>query len=304
MHKIDNILVGLDLTGIDHKAIQFSAYLAHIFNAKKVEFIHVIQAYDLPDKSSKKYPDLDSYIRQLMQDKIDAAISEQSKQFEIRIIIETEEENAAQVIVDYVKSHEVDLTIIGQKIGEDRRSYYGKKIATEARSDVLFVPEEAEIQLNDIFCAIDFSKYSEKAFELAQTIANKKSSKVHVYYLFDTTKAFFPATTLHNTRKKVERSLYKNYKKFLNRFNNENSSVVSDFSFSHSEFNNDAEKLIDKARAENSNLIIVGATGMPQNVTTLLGNISENLRVLEKEIPVWITKNESQYATFMDKLLG
>ena len=41
MSAVNKILVGLDLSSIDIKLIQYSAYFAEIMEVKKVYFVHI-----------------------------------------------------------------------------------------------------------------------------------------------------------------------------------------------------------------------------------------------------------------------
>lgn len=305
MPKVDYILATLDLTEIDKKVIPYAAQLGKALKARKVYFMHVIQAYDLPDKTGKKFPDLKTSLTEMIEREFVESVGEYfENQKNYEVLIKIEDENAAQVVVDYVKDSEIDLTIIGDKVGEDRKSYYGRKIAAEAESDVLIVPEYAEIHFNAILCPIDFSKQSEKAFLLANKLAEQKGSRIHFFYLYDNTQAYFPATTLPPSKKRVVRRMRKGYREFLKRFDVDYAKNLAELSFAISDIRHSAELILEKAGQLGSDLILVGAKGMPKNVTTLLGNILENLRLQEKNVPVWITKNKNQYKTLWDKLLG
>lgn len=305
MKKYNYILAALDLTEIDRKVIPYAAHLARVFQARKVIFMHVIQAYDLPDRGGKPFPDIKTSLRDIIRREFEESAGAYfENQDNVEIDVRIEDENAAQVVVDYVDAAEVDLTIIGEKIGEDRKTYYGRKIAAEAASDVLIIPEYGKMAFNAVLCALDFSRESELAFHVADKLAKWERSKIHFFYLYDNTKAYFPATTLPASKKRVVRRMRKKYSEFLNAFGVDYAKQVGELSFAISEVRHAAELILDRAEQHHSDMIIIGAKGMPKNVTTLLGNILENLRMMEKNIPLWITKNENQYKTFWDKLVG
>lgn len=52
-----------------------------------------------------------------------------------------------------------------------------------------------------------------------------------------------------------------------------------------------AEKIYEQAEEQEADLLIIGAKGQTSVVTSLLGNVTENLRRKKKEIPIMIMKN-------------
>jgi nucleotide-binding universal stress UspA family protein len=57
------------------------------------------------------------------------------------------------------------------------------------------------------------------------------------------------------------------------------------------EFKSQAEKLYEEAETQRTDLLIIGAKGKTSVVTSLLGNVTERLRRMEKKMPVMIMKN-------------
>ena len=151
MNKIkdlNTLLVCLDLTEIDQHLIQYASFLSEALETEKVIFLHAIQAYDLPDKKSKKYPDLESSLSQTIRKEITDAVSERfRKGTKTEVITKIEDEDAADVVIGFTRKEQVDLTLIGQKFGEDRAGRYGQKIATQVHSDLMFVPESPEFSV-------------------------------------------------------------------------------------------------------------------------------------------------------------
>ena len=57
------------------------------------------------------------------------------------------------------------------------------------------------------------------------------------------------------------------------------------------ELTSEAENIYKAAVEDDAKLIVVGAQGDTANETSLLGNLSESFRLMEKEIPVMIVKS-------------
>jgi nucleotide-binding universal stress UspA family protein len=183
----------------------------------------------------------------------------------------------------------VDLTVIGQKFGEDRAGRYGQKIATRVRSDLLFVPESPEMSVEKILCAIDFSRHSERAFQRALDIQRFTGAQITCHYVFDTSKSYFPATTLRSSSA-MEKKLQKKYRKFLRKFDLTPEQVPCRFEL-NDQIMGHAERINRQAGEEESRMVIIGTRGQTSVVTSLLGNVTENIRRMDVDMPVMIMKN-------------
>ena len=284
------MLVCLDLTEIDRSLIRYASYLSQALELKKVIFFHAIQAYDLPDKSSKKFPDLESDLSTKIKSEINSVVSSHFKRnINTDVITRIENEDAANVIIDFTRKEEVDIALIGQKYGEDRSGHYGHKIAAEALTDLMFIPEDPELSLNKILCALDLSKVSEKAFRRCLDISGAVDAPIICHYLYDTHKSYFPATTFR-TKGVLEKKVRKRFRKFLKKFDLTPDDVELRLRVNE-EFKSQAEKLYDEAEEQKVDLLVVGAKGKTSVVTSLLGNVTERLRRMEKQMPVMIMKN-------------
>ncbi len=288
--ELDTLLVCLDLTDIDQHLIQYASFLSESLNTRKVIFLHVIQAYDLPDKSSKHYPDLESSLSQTIRKEITNAVSERFRSgTHTEVITKIEDEDAAEVIIDFTRKEDVDLTVIGQKFGEDRAGRYGQKIATRVRSDLLFVPESPGMSVDKILCAIDFSRHSERAFQRALDIQRFTGAQITCHYVFDTSRSYFPATTLRSSSA-MEKNLQKKFRRFLRKFDLTPEQVPCRFDL-NDQIVGHAERINRQAGEEESNMVIIGTRGQTSVVTSLLGNVTENIRRMDVDMPVMIMKN-------------
>lgn len=289
-NNINQVLVCLDLTEIDKHLIQYASFISQTLGIEKVTFIHIIQAYDLPDRSGKELPQIEISLNRNIKEEI-AEISNKKfqKETKIDVITKIEDEDAANIIIEFINKEPFDLVLIGQKFGQDREGRYGQKIAASIDTDIMFVPQDTPLSFNKIFCALDLSKPSEKAFHIALNFSQKTSEKLSCYYIFDTSKSYFPASTLQSYSA-IENKAQKKFKKFLKKRGIKESEI--DFQFAvEEEAENQAKKVYEKAKALNASMIIIGAKGNTNSVTSLLGNVSENFRQIEKEIPVLIIQN-------------
>ncbi|MFP4533822.1 MAG: universal stress protein [Desulfobacterales bacterium] len=290
LEPVRNLLVCLDLTAIDTHLISYAAFMARMLPAAKVTFFHAIQAYDLPDRGNRSFPDieteLNSIIREEMHKSVDSHFEEECQW---DIATQVGYEDASREIVDYIKENKIDLTLIGQKFGENREARYSRKIAAEASSDLLFVPQYAEKSIDPILCAIDFSPQSVRAFERTLDMSRTWGVEMNCYFVCDPTRAYFPATT-ERSASHYQQQAKRAYEQFLKDYELSPADMPCRIETGH-ELTSEAENIYQAAIDDNARLIVLGAQGDTANVTSLLGNLSESFRLMEKEIPVMVLKN-------------
>ncbi len=293
LKPVRHILACLDLTDIDPVVIRYAALLARTLQSRRVSFFHAIQAYDLPDRASKRFPDVETELKSIILDEIRQSVDsyfESDCQWDI--VTRVGYEDAAREIVDYIQDREIDVTLIGQKYGENRQARYSQKIAAHARSDLLFVTQDAPGPDGPILCAIDFSEASVKAFELALDLSRSWGVGLVCYFVSDPARAYFPATTERSSSRDEQQSR-KAFEAFLKHYELTPDQVSCRIEI-NDQIGNAAESIYQAAIEERSGLIIAGAMGDTAKVTSLLGNICETFRLMKKEIPVLITKHESR----------
>lgn len=290
LQPVHNILVCLDLTAIDPYLIRYAAFIARTLPASKVVFLHAIQAYDLPDRAQRDFPDVETALNEMIRDELYKSVDDNFREkCHWEVATQVGYEDAAKEVLDFIKENDIDLALIGQKSGENREARYGHKIAAEADSDILFVPQYAENSVDPLMCAIDFSDQSAKAFEIALDMHRAWGVGIMCYFIFDSTRAYFPATTDRSSAH-IQQQSSKIYEKFLKGYGLSPEDIPCRIEIGDP-MASEAENIHQAAMDKNARLIVVGARGETSTVTSLLGNIAETFRLMEKEIPVLIVKN-------------
>ncbi|MCF8363087.1 MAG: universal stress protein [Prolixibacteraceae bacterium] len=292
VRNINKILVSLDLTEIDAQMIDYASFFSRTLKIDKIYFVHAIQAYDLGRKE-KKLNEIKSSLNQTIRDEIDSIVNHRfGEKTRTEVITKIEDENAAQGILKVIREKQIDLTLIGQKYGEDREGKYAKEIAANAESHLLLVPEEPPYKIDHIFCAVDFSEDSEEAFQKALDMSKTTGASLTCYYVYDIRKVYFPGAT-DQSLATLEKKFNKKCEKFLAKFDLSLSDVNPRFNVNE-KLNNSAEKIYTQAYDDGANLIVIGTKGKPGSVISLLGNITENMMHIDTEIPVMIIKNRKK----------
>jgi nucleotide-binding universal stress UspA family protein len=294
MNRVKNILTCLDLTYIDSALVEYTAFFAKAASAEKAHFLHVIQTYDLPDKGGRDIPDeaeLYRLISRKTEKEVDAHFRKHfPSTFPIAVKTLIESEDASSAIIDFISEMKIDLVLVGQKFGARHEARYGRKIMAGASCDIMFIPEHIKSGIDKILCAIDGSNESETAFKYALDLSRKNGAAIACYFLYDTTEAYFPATTLSSATSQQER-FRREFANFLERFSMSPDNIPCHYQ-EIGPTENQTEKIYDAATDEQADLIITGAAGDIAVPTTLLGNIAENFSHIEKKIPLLIVKNK------------
>lgn len=295
LQPIRKVLICLDLTDIDLSLIRYASDLSRALLIEQIIFFHGIQAYSLPDAARKDFPDVETELKDMINESIQKSVKSCfGKDARWQVVIQVIYEDAAQAVVDYSGGKEIGLTVIGQKYGKDRQANYGHKIAALADSDVLIVPQDARPSKSPIMCAVDFSDASIRAFERALDISRSLLAPLICYAISDPSHAYFPASTLRSYKSETRRSA-KAFEKFLTSYGLSPDQVPCRIEVTDQvRHENEAEKIYAATLQEKAGLIVVGASGEKEKTTSLLGHLCESFRLMEKEMPVMIVQSKSR----------
>lgn len=290
MKPVKKILVSLDLSSMDPPLISYASYLAGRLQVQEVTFFHAIQAYDLTNRKSSRFPDLETELSGLIKERIKERVGDYfNNHIKWNVEIGVGYEHAADEVIAFANSGSFDLTLLGQKKGENRRGVYAQKIVSEITTNIMLVPENLEHKLERVLCALDFSEVSRKAFEWAYEYSKKLDAYLACYYITDPRRAFFPVTTQQSASREKQRG-----RKVVDDFLADYQLTREDLRCHikvHDQLSNEAEIIYKTAQEEGDDLIVIGASGNTSNITSLLGNLTETFRLMEKEIPVAIIKS-------------
>lgn len=304
MYKLKRIVVSVDLSDLDEEVIRYSSVIAEIMNADTIYFLHVAKDLNLPKDVTEKYPDLiapvDENIKHQVQETIDKYFScRKGTDSQVEIV----EGKPTDALLKFVKRKEADLIILGRYLDKKTSKINMSRVAEISSCSVLFVPAHADIKIDNLVVAIDFSMHAKEALEQALHIAHAGNQvKVyghHVYHVphgyYKTGKSYeeFAKIMLDNA-KKEEQKFFKKYKipeeECLMTY-----SLTEDDKI-HDELNAFAEQ-------KDADMILVGSRGRTAAASILLGSVSEKLLHYKNDIPLFIVKNKNENMNFLQALM-
>lgn len=293
----EGMLVSLDLTDIDLHLVRYAGFLARLLQVREVVFFHAIQAYALPERNRRDFPDVETELSGLIRAELHKSVDTHfSDVCRWQVVTTVSYEDAARDIIAYINDHAFGLTLIGQKPGIGREERSGRLIAGEASGDLLFVPETAGLSIRRILCASDFSVEAGRAFKRALGLADSAPAELSCYFVADVSRAYFPATT-GRSREKYRQQCARTYEDFLGGFGltpGEIPCLISDGGIAVQQ---EAERIYQLAEEQDVDLIVIGTRGETATVTSLLGNLCESFRLMDKQIPVMIVKHAPEKKT-------
>lgn len=305
MNHYKNILVCLDLTEIDKSLIRYTSFINQAFHAEKITFFHVVQTYDLSNDEMSDYAELGKSIKEAIRNELDQEFDKKHpKKTKIKLEIKYEEQDASEVILDYIRRKDIDITILGKKPGEERKGFYSNRIIAASQCDILMVPKSVKPEINTVLSLIDFSKQSREAFRIAIDVARECQAQLISHYIFSLPRNYFPIS--YEGDKEQTEYLKKEGKKKQARFlkNFGKPSIPVSYSFETNTYNNQIETIEHQLKECNANLIVLGARGKVSSPATLLGNISGELHHLKSDAGIIIVKNKTEKHSFWNIFLN
>ena len=307
MHDLSNyerMMVCLDLSDMDETLLKYASMAVKAFTIQKVYFCHVVNSMELPKEIAHKYPNLLAPIDETIEKEIEYSLSQY---FEAPEAVETRITVVSGKITDEIikssKTKLIDLLVVGRKKNFKSTGLDERKIAKGCPTSVLMVPEEPRFELNQIMVSIDFSKHSQKAFELGIAIQKNSGAKLlsnHVYKVptgfHSSGKSYdeFAEIMLENTKKECQ--------KFFAKMDLEG--VDFDHTYMLDDDTKPADKIYASAKEADVDMIILGSKGRSAAAAFLLGSVAESLLVEDEDIPLFIVKMDDENQSFIKTLIN
>jgi nucleotide-binding universal stress UspA family protein len=271
-NRFKNILVPIDGSISCLRARELAAIIAQKFNSK-ITLVHVV-SHDFMHPELKANYQLPPEVMQKMDtvymeagEKILRTAEEAFKEEGLQVdpILIRRAEDPADSILNLSKQQPFDLIIMGNRAETQAERFElgstSEKIALYSKSPVLIVKKKTK--LGKILVAIDGSKQATKALGYVSVIARKFNSKVTLLHIAE--------AKLANLEPEVVRSISE---KILWDASTEIRGVEID---KRLEFGTPAESIIQLAKHENFDLIVLGSRGLSSVKRYLLGSVSEDV---------------------------
>ena len=304
MENIKRILVAVDLTEMDESLIKYIAYLSNEIKLDKVYFINVMKSMELPEKIVQKYPNMAAPMDEATKKEIQYTIDEEAgNQLKVDYEIKVTDGDAADKILKWAKIKDVDMIVMGRKVGMDDHGIVSSTIVRLAPCTVVFVPEVLPELLKRMVVPIDFSKESKLALEYALFIAKRiKDIKITFLNVYTVPVGYHVSGKTYDEFAEVMRqNAEESFKEFIAEFDTKSLNMEAKFVLDK---NNDIAKTIYQFALKNKATgITIASKGRTQAAAVLLGSIAEKLIKVNSQIPTIVAKKPRHNLRFLEALL-
>jgi nucleotide-binding universal stress UspA family protein len=288
---------------MDEALIRYANFAVETFKIESVTFMNVMDTYDIPDELTEVLESetlsLEDVIYEELQDKVNA-IYTKSDLIKPKIVLETGV--TTEKIIHYARKNDIDLCILGKKIGYQGSGGVVKHIVGLIPASVLMVTETTIHAINKILVRTNFAKPSYNALLMAQKISEYTGASIELHYVYKLPYNYFPEQTpkaLGRIREKLDPYVEKQINKFRKRYK-----ISEDIPFQYSVnlHGNEAESLYKYAVKSSIDLILTGTKQKSQIANIMLDSTSAKLASVEKNIPVLVVKDFSESIGFLKAL--
>lgn len=279
MKNFNRALVALDLTDMDQAILTYVKNLFELFETEKTYFVHIVPDFSVPQNLdaefhhlfSSKYP-VDEKIKSKLALDIQDHFSEES-----RYEVDVREGKPYEKLLHWAQVKEIDLLVVGYKKESTGSGITAKRVARNANSHILFVPESPQWPLKHILVPIDFSDHSLKALKAALALKDEiPELNIQVLYVVDLPPAdAYVSPKVTGYRALLVESAEKAFVKYCKEHDiNQDEIRVA---FVPNQLHNTARHILDYAANNTVDLILMGAQGHGMLERFIFGSVTERL---------------------------
>ena len=295
--KIKQALVALELGETDASILKYFNFLSQNVEIESAYFMHALPYFAdhtsvFADDSKTVMGDvkLNDEIIDELEKKVKASVV---KEKEIFVEYELKEGNPLEELLSSANDMKADLVIIGQS---DKRKDHGilaKNLARKTKANALIIPEESNPGINSILVPIDFSNNSIRSLQAAVRLKKALKGDVRLvclniyslpnmsYYATDRPFAQF--------KKMIENNIEDAFDLFLNTHIPDDTDGVT-IALYEKNMPGTAQYIMEYAKANQSDLVVMGAKGHTKVELLLMGSVTESFLQLNNSIPTLIVK--------------
>ena len=303
MYQLKRIVVSIDLTDLDEEVVSYTSVIAEVMDADTVYFVHVARSLDLPDNLAKEYQSALAPVDETIKHETQATVD---RHFQSRATTDTYvdvlEGKATETLLKYAKRKEADLLVLGKPNLDRRPPLHLGKIAELSSCSVLFVPKNADIQIEKIGVAMDFSEHSNRALEQAFQIA-KEGHGVTVYglHVYRVPNGFSKTGKSYEEFAEImEQHARKDADKFFKEHDIDDTACEMRYKLTKDVAIHDELQAFSEEK--NLDMLLIGSQGRTAAASLLLGSVSEEMLHYENNIPLFIVKEKDSNMGFFEAL--
>ncbi|MFC7000088.1 universal stress protein [Rufibacter roseus] len=287
MITIDAMMVCLDLSDIDEKLVTFARSMCERLPVKKVYFVHNIKTSELSEDFRETFGDVD--LSQEVEANIADIVAECFAGGCDHEILVSEEPNTEVMMADLVKRFNIKLTVLGKRMSNKSTGALGTKLLRILPCSVLVFPETANLHIESILAAIDFSDASVHGLRLSKSLSDQLGLKLEIMHVYKLPTQYFPLISEEKAIKKAVEVVSGKFKDLQKRHNE-----IADVPYVlvRAAGKSTAERICLQLRKKKYDLLVLGLKGNNPIPSLSLGSVPTNLYNMDIDIPLWLVYSE------------
>ena len=304
MYDLKRIVVSVDFSDLDEEVIRYASIVSQIMGADTIYFVHVAETLDLPDHLEESYRTVLAPVDETFEHEVQILVEkyfpdQDGTQAKVDIL----EGKPTEELIKYGRQKDADLIILG-KPEEPNKYVQLSKIAELSTCSTLFVPHDADIKIEKIAVALDFSEYSKMALEQALKFREEgENVTIYGHHVYQIPKGYSKTGKSYAEFSQImEENAQKDAQKFFNKH-----SLDEDICEMRYQLSEDAkvdDELFDFAKKKDMDLLIIGSRGRTVAASLLLGSVAERLLRYRGNIPLYIVKEKNSNMSFLEALFN
>ncbi|HAA16002.1 MAG TPA: universal stress protein [Cytophagales bacterium] len=304
MYPFRNVLIGLDLSDLDHTLLKFAERIYHSEVTENLYFVNVLRNFDVPDSVLKEYPDMIGNAMRERQDKmrqtLEEAFGEEIDTNKVHLVVK--EGGIAKAVLNASVEYDIDVVILGRRQqGEDNGGFLAQRMARRAACSLAIIPEGSKPVLNRLLVPSDFSEFATMALEQAVDMARRRPEEVEVIvqnvYTIPTG-YHYSGKTRDEFAEVVKENAKREYQAWIKEIDVTGVNIRDVYSLDQND--NPVTDIYDMAHEVQADAIIFGAKGRNSTTAFFIGSIAERVIQIDSEFPLLVVRPKGKNAGILD----
>ncbi len=294
MNNTNTAIVAMDLTDYDDVLLKYTQFIAPTLNLSKIYFMHIIPDMLNPSNLDLEFHKLfspehpvDERIRHELAAKVQIYFNET---YETDLMVEVHEGKPYEKLLHWADVKGVDFIITGRKEESEGSGITAKRLARNAKCNILFVPKTEEIAINKIVVPVDFSTGSAVALKAAVRLGDKLEASVKAFHVVEMIPVtYYTQFTVYREYNSMKgKAARKALSKMLREIDIPEDKIEK--TFVENAYTTPAEHIKEYLDKNKYDLMVVGAKGHSAVRSFFLGSVTENVLTFCPKTPTLIVR--------------
>ena len=202
-------------------------------------------------------------------------------------------------LLSRIRENDIDLVVVDRENPETSGITLSERLARKAPCSVLMIPEGNEAKFTRVLVALDFSKNSEDAMDVAIAFASAAKAELVCLNVYSVPAGYYKTGKSHEQFSEIlKKNSEENFKKFISKLDLKGLSPKPLFVESKSS----PKAIMEVVDKEKIDLLVLGAKGRSSSAAVLLGSVTEKL-IWATKIPLLAVKKKGAGMGLLDVLL-